>query len=354
MYSRMSQLTATETAWSVIERRLEDLSLNLNRSSRAWVARPEASPALFRALARAQPAQVEVLHTFRPEVEDLEAEGFFAKPELSTGPFDLVLFVPTRQRIESLALLAHGLLNLSPSGVFVFSCANAQGAGGYLSQLRGAFPELEADSEQKCRVVVLKASQLTRRELLEAWIQAAAPVQVPGTEFRSLPGIYGWNKIDEASTLLASTLPELQGHGADLGSGYGFLSHAVLSRSTQVTRLEVLEADSRALDCARFNLSTWSDRTSFHWLDVTSPQTRSRFQGLDWIVMNPPFHEGSDVSAGLGSAFIESAAKMLRSGGTLYMVANTFLAYEKVLAAHFRKVLRVTERDGFKVIHAER
>ena len=350
----MSQVTATETAWSVIESRLEDLRPKLARSSRAWVARPEASPALFRALARAQPAQVEVLHTFKPTVEELEAEGYFPKPELSNGPFDLVLFVPTRQRLESLALMAHGLLNLSPTGVFIFSCANAQGAGGYLSQLREAFPELEADSQKKCRLVVLQASQISRRELLEGWIQAASEVQVPGTEFRSAPGIYGWNKVDEASVLLVSTLPELTGSGADLGSGYGFLSHAVLDRSPQVDHIDLLEADSRALDCARTNLSKWHERTSFHWLDVTSPKVRTQFQGLDWIVMNPPFHEGSDVSAGLGSSFIESAAKMLRKGGTLYMVANTFLAYEKVLAAHFSKVSRIIERDGFKVIHAER
>lgn len=321
---------------------------------RVWVARPEANTALFRVLARAQPAQVEVLHTFKPAVDELEAEGYFPKPELASGPFELVLFVPTRQRLESLALMAHGLLNLSPTGVFMFSCANSLGAGGYLSQLREVVPDLEADSEKKCRIVVLKSSQFTDRKLLETWIEAAAPVQVPGTEFRSLPGIYGWNKVDEASILLASTLPELSGHGADLGSGYGFLSHAVLSRSTHVSRIDLLEADSRALDCARTNLAPWLERASFHWIDVTSHKARSQFQGLDWIVMNPPFHEGSDVKQGLGDAFIESAAKMLRSGGTLYMVANTFLAYEKVLAAHFRKVSRVSERDGFKVIHAER
>jgi len=348
--------SAVETAWSVLEEVLRDNAalFRTTRTERVWVAQPDPSPSVFAVLQRLQPAKIEIMQTFRPAVDELEIDGFFATQAPANGPFEIAVCVPTRQRTESLALMAHGLLNLSGKGRFVFACANTQGAPGYLKHLKEAFPALEAESSQKCRWVILEASQIENRKVLESWIEAAAPVQVPGSEFFSVPGIYGWNKIDRASQLLVASLPALAGKGADLGSGYGYLSHHVLSKHAQVTHLDLIEAEARALDCARKNLPQAGERASFHWLDATAPATRSKFQALDWVVMNPPFHEGADVNQGVGRAFIETAAAILKPEGHLYMVANVFLGYEKVLSQHFRKVERVCEEEGFKVIHAQR
>jgi len=353
----MSSVSGSELAWSVIENQLEDLhaSPRLSRSARVWIPQPDVSPTLFRVLAKLRAARVEVSHSFRPAVLALENEGFFSTTSSPTGPLDLVLFVPTRQRTESLALLAHALMQLGPDGLLIFACANTQGAGGYLTHLKEAFPDLEAESARKCRWVLVPRKLAPDTTVLEDWIRAAAPMRVPGSSFASVPGIYGWNKIDHASEILVSTLPDLAGHGADLGSGYGFLAHCALTKfSAMISRLDLVEADARALDCARENLAEWSQQAHFRWLDATAPETRTALKNLDWILMNPPFHEGSDVNQDVGRAFIESAATALRPGGMLYMVANTFLAYEKTLIGLFTKVDRVLERNGFKVIHARR
>jgi 16S rRNA (guanine1207-N2)-methyltransferase len=71
-------------------------------------------------------------------------------------------------------------------------------------------------------------------------------------------------------------------------------------------------------------------------------------------VSNPPFHDdrGADVAVGLG--FIRAAARALRPGGTLWLVANRRLPYEAALRAEFAQSALVDARDGYKVIAARR
>ncbi|MEO6459332.1 MAG: methyltransferase, partial [Bdellovibrionota bacterium] len=234
--------------------------------------------------------------------------------------------------------------------------ANTQGAKGFLTRLKDLYPDLEAESEQKCRWAALPAPAAEARAVLEGWITEGQAGLVPDTAFHSVPGIYGWNKVDRGSIALATTLPALEGDGADLGSGYGYLSAVLLGLSPALSKLHVVEADSRALACARDNLAAWSKRCVFHWLDVTATETPSSIGGgsLDWVVMNPPFHEGTQVDQSVGKSFIETAAKLLKPDGKLFMVANSFLGYEELLMKRFRNVSRVLDQDGFKVIHAVR
>jgi 16S rRNA (guanine1207-N2)-methyltransferase len=73
---------------------------------------------------------------------------------------------------------------------------------------------------------------------------------------------------------------------------------------------------------------------------------------LDFIVMNPPFHEGKKTLPEAGQAFIKTASQALKPNGALYMVANTHLPYEAALAQSFKNVKPLAVEKGFKVIHA--
>jgi 16S rRNA (guanine1207-N2)-methyltransferase len=330
---------------------LEDFNF---RNRRAWIVRPEFNSSCLEVFKILGKKESEIYQPLRPEFCAFKAQGYEVSTELATGTLDFALVVPTRQRSESLALLAHALLSLTEDGKLLFACANTQGAGGFLSRIKEIYPDLEAESLRKCRLALLPCPPPDTHATLRHWIEEASPMQVPGTSFWSLPGIYGWNKIDRASELLISTLDPLKGAGADLGAGYGYLSHQILSQSPELLKLHAVEADLRALDCARKNLDAWKDRCDFHWLDVTTPEIQVLGAELDWVVMNPPFHQGAQVESDLGRAFIESAASLLRPEGRLFMVANAFLGYEELLMKKFRKVSRVLDQEGFKVIHAIR
>jgi len=347
----MQEDSATDLPWTLILKALDSLE---GSRVHTWIPQPEIGTAFLEVVKALGSPKPEIFHTFRPTVEELKGRRLPAVQTQPTTDLDLVLCVPTRQRTESLAFMAQGLLKLKPEGALVFACANDQGAGGFLSRLKEVAPTLESDSAKKCRWAILRADQIKDRAVLETWIREAAAVTVPGTSFRSVPGIYGWNKVDRGSELLMSTVPELTGSGADLGCGYGYLAHTALTRPNSISRMVLVEAEFRALECARQNLAPWQERCAFHWLDVTSKDGRSVAKSLDWVLMNPPFHEGSESNHDMGRAFIESAAQMLAPGGRLYLVANAFLGYEKALSSHFHKVDRVLEKDGFKVIHAGR
>ena len=75
-------------------------------------------------------------------------------------------------------------------------------------------------------------------------------------------------------------------------------------------------------------------------------------KNLDFIVMNPPFHEGKKTNVEIGKAFISNAFEELKSGGILYMVANAHLPYEAVLSEKFSTIEKKFEGQGFKIFAA--
>ena len=93
-----------------------------------------------------------------------------------------------------------------------------------------------------------------------------------------------------------------------------------------------------ALDLARANLERLRDPSravafGFHWHDVATGLP-ARY---DFIVSNPPFHQGRADEPDLGRAFIAAAAAALKPGGRLWLVANRHLPYEAVLARDIRQ-----------------
>lgn len=330
----------TMPAWELLRKLLPD-----RVSGRTWVPRPSPHGLL---MVRERFAQLDVFEPMRPVALELEALGLGTHTALPAGPLDFALVVPTRQRVESLGLIAHALTHLAPTGELLFVCGNDQGARGYLTHLK-ELADVEAESGNKCRYLRLRPSEIKAPELLAKWAADAATTKVE--EFHTEPGIFGWNKIDRGSELLVASLPKLLGVGADLGSGYGYLSHHIKTKSPDA-HVHLLEADARALACAKKNLERFP-ATEFHWCDVVS-EPKLLPQRLDWVVTNPPFHTGNKTDPDLGRAFIEASVKMLKSYGRLYLVANKFLAYEDLLKENFSSVERVADADGFKVIHAKR
>ena len=137
---------------------------------------------------------------------------------------------------------------------------------------------------------------------------------------------------------------------ADLGAGWGFLTDAVLKRCPGVKRIDLFEADARALDCAKINLAAHEREISYHWHDVTSglPGT------YDTIVMNPPFHTGQASDVDLGRSFLKVASNSLNRGGKLLLVANRQLPYEAALEASGLSWRKVAEDRVYKLLFAER
>jgi 16S rRNA (guanine1207-N2)-methyltransferase len=183
---------------------------------------------------------------------------------------------------------------------------------------------------------------------LDETIAAGRPRFVEALGQWSQPGLFSWDRPDPGSLLLISVLPALSGHGADLGCGSGLLARAVLDQA-KVTKLDMVDLDRRAIEAARRNID--DPRAALHWADARNAPV---LEGLDFVVMNPPFHDGGAEDRSLGQAFIRRSHAILRKGGALWLVANRHLPYEGVLTPLFAKVGLKGEAGGFKIFEARR
>ncbi|MET0274763.1 MAG: class I SAM-dependent methyltransferase [Phenylobacterium sp.] len=180
-------------------------------------------------------------------------------------------------------------------------------------------------------------------------IAAGAPRVLPELGLWSQPGVFSWDRIDPGSARLLDLLPNLAGKGADLGCGVGILAARILA-SPAVTELTCVDLDRRAVACAEHNLDDL--RAKVLWADVRA--AGESLSGLDFVVMNPPFHDGGSEDRALGVAFIQAAARALRKGGAAWIVANRHLPYEAALTGGFATVAVKADAGGYKIFEARK
>ncbi|MEW5726460.1 MAG: methyltransferase [Pseudomonadota bacterium] len=309
---------------------------------RAFLLRAEASEALADWRGRLVCEQ-----SLKPAFDRLAAAGFQVVPRLE-GRFAAGLVVLTKHKAENRANLARAWEHLEPGGLLVACGANATGAASMERETDKALGLDGRLSKHQARVF------WTRRDaaappVLREWAAAGLPAPVADTGLVARVGCFSHDRVDPGSRLLVAHLPEgVSGRVADLGAGWGYLSAEILRRFDAVTGIDLYEAEALALEDARTNIGL--DRAAFHWHDVAAglPDVAP----YDWIVANPPFHEGRNADPGLGRAFIAAAWKAIRRRGKFVLVANRHLPYEAELRRGFRDIAVLHDGDGFKVLLA--
>jgi 16S rRNA (guanine1207-N2)-methyltransferase len=249
--------------------------------------------------------------------------------------------------LERAFVLARALRALKPGAPLLAFAPKDKGGSRLKSALEGfgcAVSEEGRKHHRFCRTV----RPLTPVGL-EAAMAAGAPRIVPQLGMWSQPGVFSWDRPDPGSLRLLAVLPPLKGRGADLGCGIGLLARAVLT-SPQVTKLVCADIDRRALACAEHNLD--DPRVSVAWADLRQPL--EGVHDLDFVVMNPPFHDAGIEDRALGAGFIEAAAAMLAKRGVCWLVANRHLPYEAALAGAFATVAVRDGASGYKVFEARK
>lgn len=269
-----------------------------------------------------------------PRLEDQPA-GSLASMTLLAPP-------GTAERRYALAL---SLRALQDGGRLIAAAPKDKGGSRLRKELEALGCTVNEDSRRHHRIATVRRP--TPNPAWDEAIAEGAPRLHPGLGLWTQPGVFSWDRIDPGTALLARSLPHLAGMGADLGAGLGILSHAVLA-SPKVEHLTLVEIDGRAVEAARRNVS--DPRAEIRWADVRSSGIAPA--SLDFVVMNPPFHDAGTEDKALGQAFLRQAAALLRKGGVLWLVANRHLPYEHLLGELFRNVQPRADTGGFKVIEA--
>lgn len=291
--------------------------------------------------------RITIVQGFRPSFLQLQKQGHHVLPEVEGDGYDLALVLAGRHRGRNEASIGEAAARVREGGLVVVAASKQNGG----DSLRRRMAKL-----------VTLAGHLSKHHGIVFWFaRPSAPLPAPEEadahvegRFHTAPGMFSHGRVDPGSRLLVEHLPpRVSGHVADLGAGWGFLSSEVAARADGPLTLHLYEADFASCAAARHNLSG-QDRAGVEvfWHDVANEPLERIY---DLVVMNPPFHAtGHGADPSLGIAMIEAAARSLRKGGRLYMVANVALPYERVLSAKFSRFEELARDKGFKVLLATR
>lgn len=295
-------------------------------------------------LVRLEGAEAVHATPFRPDHDRIVRSGGLVG---EVEACDMAIVCLPRNRIAGLALVAEACQTLSPEGVLIVDGQKTDGIDAALKKLRAVLPLTGSAAKAHGKI-----AWFTRPDplppALESWTAAARPKRT-ADGYLTAAGVFSSDGLDPATSMLIEHLPQdAKGTAADFGAGWGALAGALLTASPALESVDLVEADSLALDLARQNVT--DPRAAFHWADAT------QWGGgpYDLIVSNPPFHVARQADPSLGQAFLVAAAARLRTKGRLMVVANRQLPYEATLEATFHNWQVLTSTLHYKILTATR
>lgn len=294
-------------------------------------------------------AALHLVQGFRPHFRALQGAGFTVTPHLEGEGFDAALVLAGRHRGQNELHIAQAIERVRPGGLIVVAGAKDDG----IASLRKRMDELvPLDGHLPKHHGIVFWFRRPADTAAAAALSAANPTLLVEGRFRTAPGMFSFDKIDAGSRLLAGKLPgDLRGNIADFCAGWGYVTAEVAAHSPGISALDLYEAEFDALEAAKGNIGNTAAEANFFWIDLLSEPVERRYEA---IVMNPPFHRNRATEPEIGAGMIRAAAKALKPGGRLFMVANRQLPYEPVLAAAFSSHAEIARDGMFKVLAARR
>lgn len=294
-------------------------------------------------------ATLHLVQGFRPHFRTLQASGLTITPLAEGAGFDIALVLAGRHRGQNETRIAEALERVAPGGLIVVAGGKDEGIASLrkrvdeLVPLEGHLPKYHGTAFWLRRPVDTQAA---------AALRAANPALLVEGSFHTAPGMFSFDRADAGSKLLVDNLPgDLRGNIADFCAGWGYVAAEVAARSSGISGLDLYEADFASLEAAKGNIGSTAAVPGFFWIDLLAEPVDRRY---DAIVMNPPFHRSRAAEPEIGAGMIRAAAKALKPGGRLFMVANRQLPYEPVLSAAFASHAELARDGMFKVFSARR
>lgn len=330
-------------------------------------------------------ADLTLVQGFKPDVAKLKASRYTALPEAEGDGYDMALVLAGKHRGLNEGRLAEAIQRVKPEGLVVVGGSKEDGVAAFRARLEqrgvvlnellvgnpgqivvGGHSTQTARSYHPWRGVVPLEGSLSKYHGIAFWLRKSAEAEAYAqtmhdwqsnwplidSRFRTAPGMFSHDRIDDGSRLLADNLPaDLSGAAADFCAGWGYLSAELLARCPKIASLDLFEADHASLEAAKHNLADARVPTRFHWQDLAAEPVARAY---DVIVMNPPFHQGKAADPAIGNAMIRAASAALKPNGRLWLVANRGLPYEPALAAGFKQSGELLRDGKFKILWAKR
>ncbi len=165
--------------------------------------------------------------------------------------------------------------------------------------------------------------------------------------YASSPGVFAWDRLDDGSRVLIETM-QLKPTDTvlDLGCGNGLVGLA----ASLADRVVSVDASALAVEATRRTYEI--NRVTKAEALISDCGSAVFDRSFEVVVTNPPFHQGVGTEYVVARQFVIDAAHVLKPGGTLWLVANRFLRYEREMADRFADVRVAYEDNRFRVLAA--
>lgn len=289
-------------------------------------------------------------------------DAWLAPESLSQRPDALVLWQPkSRPHFQMLMRMLDSLLD-TQTDLWLVGHKNA-GIKTSLKWLKNhGYQAVNHDNARHCSLIKTKTQTQTKAQAddpgkpiklddFETWTEAS--IEQLHLRWCSYPGVFAQGKLDAGTAFLLQHLPTECFRGASQASmsvlDYGCGSGVVGAYLQQINAgLNITGLDSNALALAASKQTNPEQTTvAGDSLDQVSGQ-------YQFIVSNPPFHQGQNQTLDVSLKMIEQAPEYLTAKGELFIVANRFLAYHQPLIETFGQVDILAENGQYRIYHAQK
>lgn len=274
------------------------------------------------------------------------------------GPADVILLKVPKGREHSRAYLWTAGQALRPGGSLYVAGPNNGGAKTVIKDaavLFGTAPVLAYKSSHRIALALRPDTLTAPPDWTDPppWEIQTFTITRPGGEYTIItqPGLFSADHLDDGTALLLDHMPVKPGEEVlDIGCGYGIIGLVAARAGAQVV---MVDDNLLAVRCARASAAANRLAESCTVLpgDMTSPVQDRRF---DLIVSNPPFHDEFATTTSPGERLVRESYDRLHRGGHLRLVANRFLAYDRVMQQIFGSVRTIAETERYRVLDATR
>ncbi len=218
-----------------------------------------------------------------------------------------------------------------------------QTAGDFFSQMT-VFPGIK-----KAKCMRLTGTQDTPQVELTHIVQMAEF----GLSCVNYPNVFSRQQLDIGARFFLANAPDLT-HAQrviDLACGNGVLGIQALKQHPGCRVHFIDESDYAMRSCAAslaYNQIS-PERATLHQNDCLFDLDLS---DCDAILCNPPFHQEHRVSSHVADIMIQQSHLALRSGGSLFLLANRHLQHRRQLRLFFHHVTQVASNSKFILYQA--
>ena len=290
--------------------------------------------------------------SFSYAVQQQYSEQGFAIADICQPPkqtFESIIIYMPKAKARLNYVLDYAINCLADNGEIWFVGENKGGIKSLAKNLKTQFEQSEKFTTGKHSAIVSASKPLAVKPFDFASYSESQQNEL-GFTMQAWPGVFSQEGLDKGTAVLLKYLPrKVKGRILDFGCGAGVIG-CYVAKNRDIEELEMIDDDMLAIKSAQQNIEANGVALSEAFLSNGLSEVNDRY---NWIISNPPFHQGIKTHYNVTETFLSQAKDYLKLSGKLLIVANEFLNYEVTLRQHFKGVTELARENGFKVIQCE-